>query len=266
MEQSLPQFCERFLELYQNKTPMVVVTLTDMVGHAPQDVGARMIVGTDEIYFGTVGGGKLEKRCIDLSREFLTSKIPIKNQSHQWNLPRDIGMTCGGEVTLYFETYKPEETWKIAIFGAGHISQELVPILLKLNCELTVVDPRPEWLSRLPHSPRLKKIQEENMPLVLETLDSNTFVAIVTMGHATDYPLVKLALEKHHFPYLGVIGSKVKRIKMNADLIASGIPEKLAKEGFYLPMGEDFGRNTPAEIALSIVAQLLKTRDQLFNP
>ncbi len=172
-------------------------------------------------------------------------------------------MTCGGEVTYFFEVYKPSEVWKIAIFGAGHISQELTRILLTMDCQLTVIDPRAEWLNKLPDSPRLTKLERTDLVPEIELLDEKTFVAIVTMGHATDYPLVKRALEKRNFPYLGVIGSKVKRIKINADLIESGLSPDRVKE-FFCPMGEPIGRNTPPEIAISIAAQMLKVRDQVF--
>ncbi len=241
---------------------MVVVTLTDIVGHAPQDVGARMIVGKDEVLFGTVGGGKIEKRCIDTAREFLAAKEKVASRSFTWNLPRDIGMTCGGEVTFFFETYRPESTWKIAVFGAGHVSQELTRLLVRMDCQVTVVDPRSEWIDKLPNVSNLRKLVKENMIDALEVLEPDTFVVIVTMGHATDVPLLKWSLKNRSFPYVGVIGSKVKRVKINAELRDDGVNPTLI-ESFHCPMGEPFGRNTPFEMSMSIIAQLLKVRDQV---
>ena len=260
MEQILTSFCEEFLKLSEIGTPMVVVTQTGYRGSAPQDVGARMIVGLDGILFGTVGGGKVERRCLDLAAEFLQSKDPVPNQSFTWNLQRDIGMTCGGEVSMFFEIHRPQEMWNIAIFGAGHISQELTRILIKLNCELTVVDGRQEWLDKLPTSPRLHKIHLTNMADVVDQLKDNTFVALMTMGHATDTPVLHRALMTRKFPYLGVIGSDAKRNRIESELKEKGTPSKKLKE-FFCPMGEEFGSNAPVEIALSIVAQMLKIRD-----
>jgi xanthine dehydrogenase accessory factor len=264
MEQDFLAFCEKFLKLHQDKVPLVVVTLTEIVGHAPQNVGCRMIVGASDRLFGTVGGGKIEKTCIDFAQELLKSTDRILPQSKSWNLPRDIGMTCGGEVTFFFEVYQPSTSWRIALFGAGHVVQEIASILVKMDCELTVIDPRQEWLDKLPNSPKLIKILREDMPSVIPELHEHTFVAIITMGHPTDYPIVKRALETRNFPYLGVIGSKVKRIKMNADLRASGMSEERTKQ-FFLPLGDPIGRNTPPEMAISIISQMLRIRGEFFN-
>lgn len=264
MEQNFPVFCKKFLELHESRTPIVVVTLTEIVGHAPQDVGARMIVGLDGPLFGTVGGGKVEKKCIDKGIELLTTEGSAPHQAAYWNLQRDVGMSCGGEVGVFFEVFRPERAWQIALFGAGHIVQVLAPLLLTMDCYLTVIDPRAEWLAKLADHPRLKKIETQDMPSVIPTLDESTFVGIITMGHPTDYPIVKRALETRNFPYLGVIGSKVKRIKINADLVENGMSVARTKE-FFCPMGEDIGRNTPAEISISIIAQMLRVRDALYG-
>ncbi len=64
MEQNLTLFCEEFLKYVESKTPVVVVTLVKAVGHAPQDVGARMVVGLNDRLFGTAGGGKIEKNAL----------------------------------------------------------------------------------------------------------------------------------------------------------------------------------------------------------
>jgi xanthine dehydrogenase accessory factor len=259
MEQNFELFCEAFLKLRQAQTPLVVVTMTGERGHAPQDLGARMIVGLETILFGTIGGGKIEKKCIDQAREMLHSAGGPNRQSVVWNLRRDVGMSCGGEVALLFERFHPAREWKIALFGAGHIVQELAPLLLKLDCRLLVCDPRAEWVGRLADHPRLEKRVTGDMPAVLRGLPDDTFVAMITMGHSTDYPLLLEALKHRKFPYLGVLGSRVKRIKMDADLRTEGFSQ-VQIESYRCPIGEDYGKNTPAEIAISIAADLLRSR------
>jgi xanthine dehydrogenase accessory factor len=261
MEKNFSLFCEEFLKLTESHTPMVVVTQTGSRGGAPNETSARLIVGKNgEILFGTVGGGKIEAHCIKLSREFLNSPGHVENQSHTWNLQKDIGMTCGGEVTMFFEIHRPQDRWEIAVFGAGHISQELVRVLLRLDCHLTVSDQRGEWLSKLPESKRLKKICTSDLASVVDTLPDNTFIASMTMGHASDVPVLVRSLSERKFPFVGVIGSLAKRNRILKDLREKGISEERLKE-LHCPMGEDFGRNAPAEIALSVAAQLLKVRD-----
>jgi len=76
------------------------------------------------------------------------------------------------------------------------------------------------------------------------------------MGHSHDLPILKVALNEHAFPFVGVIGSKAKRNRLEAEL---------GKTNFHCPLGEDFGSNAPVEIALSMVAQLLKERDRLLK-
>ncbi len=259
------EFCIRFLELKGRGIPLVVVTMTGERGHAPQDVGARMIAGKEGLIAGTIGGGKIEKKCLDFAKTLLEDPSVRTGIAVTWNLQRDVGMSCGGEVSLFFEPYKPENEWKIALFGAGHIVQELVPLLLRLDCRLIVSDPREEWIGKLPTHPRLKAQVSPDLVSVMDTLAPDTFVAMITMGHATDYPLLRHALKTRDFPYLAVLGSRVKRIKMEAELREDGIDPERSK-AFFCPIGEDYGKNAPAEIAISIAADLLRSRARLFSP
>lgn len=259
MEKSLSKFCEKYQELEESNCEFVVVTLTGIKGSAPQNIGARMIVSKSEILFGTVGGGKVENKCLEVAREILISNESTK--SYSWNLQKDIGMTCGGEVSFLFESTGIQKRWNIAIFGAGHISQALTRLLLNLNCHLTVVDNRSEWLAKLPKSDKLEICQRESMETVVAELPSNSYIVIVTMGHAYDTPILEQALSKNiPFPFLGVIGSKPKRNRIESELIERGIRQSSLKK-FYCPMGENIGNNSPPEIAISITSQLLRIRD-----
>jgi xanthine dehydrogenase accessory factor len=252
------EFLSELAKLKETVIPCVVVTLVHIKGSSPQEIGARIIVGNSGLLFGTVGGGKVETKAIAAAKELLFSE-----ESHQfaeWNLQTDVGMTCGGVVSFYFEKILPVSNWKIAVFGAGHVAQELVRLLVKLDCEITCIDPRNEWLDKLPEHNRIKKIQTEDMKSVLKTLAPTTFITSMTMGHAFDLPILLEAMTKFEFPYLGVIGSEAKAKVLKAELKASGVSElKIAK--LICPIGEDFGNNSPVEIALSIVVQLIKLRN-----
>ena len=258
MEQWLDVFCEEFLRYHKDSTPVVVVTMTGYRGSAPQDPGARMIVGEKGLLFGTVGGGRIEKKCLDVALELLSAGKPTPPQSFTWGLQKDIGMSCGGEVSMFFEVHRPREAWHVAVFGAGHVAQELTRLLLRLDCHLTVVDSRQEWLDKLP-SPtgRARYVCTSDMPSVLDELPPGAFVALMTMGHSSDLPILQKALSEHRFPFLGVIGSQQKRNRLE---------KELGRSDFHCPLGEPFGSNAPMEIALSMVAQLLKERDRLNAP
>jgi xanthine dehydrogenase accessory factor len=259
MESNIENFCEQVISLLNDDQSFIVVTMTNVRGSAPQNIGAKLIVGFKGILFGTVGGGKIENHCIQHAHKLLNLKEYYPPVSHTWNLQKDIGMTCGGEVSFMFESFNKNSRWNIAIFGAGHISQELTRTLLKLNCHLKVIDNRKEWLDKLPSHPRLIVIHNEQMKDEVADLADNTFVALMTMGHSKDVPILFESLNSRAFPYLGVIGSISKRNVMEKELKEKGLSEEQVSS-FICPMGEDIGSNSPAEIAISITAQLLKVR------
>lgn len=255
---------EDFLTHYQNAKnelgDFVVVTMTGFVGSVPQVLGARLIVGKSGYFAGTVGGGKLEKRATEVAVEFLSSETSITPFSKTINLQTELGMSCGGVATLLFEKQLRSSGWEIAIFGAGHVSQELVRVLLRLDCQLTVIDQRPEWLAKFPESRRLKTYCSEEPKNFVDELSPKTFVVVSTMGHATDLPILEKVLPLG-FPYVGAIGSAVKAEKLKLNLKEASIAIEHI-ETLHCPIGERFGNNTPAEIALSIAAQLLRIRDK----
>jgi len=262
MEKNLKIFCDKIIELEQTLTDFVVVTLTGIKGSAPQEIGARMIVSNDGIIFGTVGGGKIEAHCIKTSVELLSENT--QNKSYTWNLQRDIGMTCGGEVSFLFEPQKKNSNWNITIFGAGHVSQSLTRVLLNLDCQITVLDTRSEWLDKLPKADRLTKIHSANLSDSLNDIPDSSYVTLMTMGHASDVPILENALKNRNFPFLGVIGSKAKRNAMENELSQLGIDRERLSD-FICPVGEKIGGNNPGEIAISIISQLLKTKDAILS-
>ncbi|MGE0632621.1 MAG: XdhC family protein, partial [Pseudobdellovibrionaceae bacterium] len=127
-------FLVHFQKVRAARTSFVVVTLAQSVGSIPQELGARMIVTNEGLFYGTVGGGAVEKHAIDQAQNFLKEK-KILSHFVQWNLQKDLGMSCGGVAGFLFEMHFPESPWQIAVFGAGHVVQELIPILLKLECD-----------------------------------------------------------------------------------------------------------------------------------
>ncbi len=238
---------------------LIIVTLIHFKGSAPQIAGAKIIVGKCGLLYGTVGGGKVETKAIEFSMQMLEQSAK-EIDFVEWNLQSDVGMTCGGVVAFSFEKLIMSADWDIAVFGAGHVAQELIRSLIRLDCNILCVDPRPEWLAKLPAHPRLKKIISENMADNIAELNPKTFIVSMTMGHAFDLPILTEALKRHCFPYIGAIGSKSKAAVLKRDLQAAGVkPDSLEK--LICPIGEDFGKNTPVEIAVSITAQLLKVRD-----
>jgi xanthine dehydrogenase accessory factor len=168
-------------------------------------------------------------------------------------------MTCGGVVKLYFESHNVG-CWRIVVFGAGHVANAVVNVLIHLDCVVTCIDPREEWLAKLPDSPKLTKVLTSDMPSIVKTIPDDAFVLLMTMGHTTDKPILIEILRTRVFPYVGVIGSDAKANILRRDIAEAGLPEE-AKSNFFCPIGLSLGTNHPYEIAVSVAAQLLQVRD-----
>jgi xanthine dehydrogenase accessory factor len=253
------EFWEQHHELLRSGRAFVLVVLTETLGSAPQETGAKMLCDSNGWIAGTVGGGKVEAKALDQAATMLNSNLAYALVD--WHLEKDVGMTCGGRVKIYFETHGSAR-WQIAIFGAGHVAQAVVRTLLPLDCEITCVDSRTEWLESFPKSSKLIPVRREQPSEFVATLNDSTFVLLMTQGHATDFPvLLECMRTATEFPYLGVIGSKSKRTVLHRELLNAGVSENRA-EKFICPIGLPLGANTPAEIAISVVAQLIEVRDK----
>jgi len=250
---------EELSALERDGTACVLVVLVDALGSTPQDSGAKMLVLPDGLHGGTVGGGRVEDAAIRLAQEILSSG-ETSPKFVNWSLKGDVGMTCGGSVKFYFEPHPAQAIWQIVIFGAGHIAQALLPVLLPLRCKLSCFDTRGDWIERLPRARNLKAKTVEDMAAIIPTLPDSAFVLFMTKGHVTDRPGLQRALAERNFPFVGVIGSASKAAILRKEMIADGLPPERAQQ-FFCPVGLDFGSNDPHEIALSIAAQLLAVRD-----
>ena len=260
----MSDFFSHALELEQNGKPFVVVTMAAMRGHAPQDVGAKVIITSDGLFWGTVGGGKVEARVIADSMKLLedAAKTPEAGAPRlvTWNLQSEIGMTCGGEVTFLFEAHLVSK-WQIVIFGAGHVSQATVRALSTLNCQIICIDSRKEWVDRFPTSPKVHALCLPDPVSYLSQITGNPFFISMTRGHSTDVPILQEIFRRFpNAPYVGVIGSDVKAQKIRAELKALGVSAENI-ERLRCPIGLRIGTNDPAEIAISVAAELLEIRD-----
>jgi xanthine dehydrogenase accessory factor len=272
-------FVERLAELSQSGVPFVCVTLVEATGSTPQDTGSKMLVTSAGLVMGTVGGGRVEHKAIQFAQEMLAGgRMQDAGCGEQgfssphfascifleWNLKRDVGMTCGGSVKLFFEAYNHGD-WQIVVFGAGHVASAVVECLAPLECHVSCIDPRGEWLDRIPSRPRLQKVQAGEPQTLVAGLPGDAFVVCMTMGHATDRPILEEVFRQGRtFPFLGVIGSKAKRKVLIKELTAAGIDREKAEQ-FHCPIGLELGTNQPGEIAISVVAQLIQERDRWRN-
>jgi xanthine dehydrogenase accessory factor len=250
------------IELHQKQIPFVEIILVDARGSTPADQGCRAIIGLNGLIAGTVGGGKVEARAINFALEMLNDESALKSSFVTWNLQKDIGMTCGGEVKLFFQVYNTNN-WNIAVFGAGHVAISLISLLTTLDCKITCIDPRIEWLDKIVNNSKITKICTEDPYKIVRQLHKDTFFVLMSKGHAFDLPVLKEILETRTAKYLGVIGSDSKKNVLLKELKELGINANA--DTFRCPIGLDLGNSSPAEIAVSISAELITIRDKILK-
>jgi xanthine dehydrogenase accessory factor len=249
---------EKIAALRREGTDAVVITITAVRGSVPGVVGGKAVVTAGGLVAGNLGGGKVEVMAVSQALELLRGKEICLVRT--WNLQRDIGMTCGGEMAFLFEKVTATAPWHIAIFGAGHVSQALVPVLATLACRIDVFDTRADWLSRFPQLENVQRHQVAAFEDGVASLTAQSFVLAISHGHSSDRPVLREVLQRlPGVPFLGVIGSASKRAVLLRELTEDGISEtQLGK--IVCPLGLPIGGNDPPEIAISIAAQLLDFR------
>jgi xanthine dehydrogenase accessory factor len=247
---------KRASELKDKSISFCMISLIGIRGSAPQDLGAKCLVTMDGLDTATIGGGKIEATAIRFAQELLLNEEQKDPKVVKWNLQTDIGMTCGGEVTLLFEHF-PANNWPIAIFGAGHVSQALCRTLSNLNCQVTCIDPRIAWVEKLEG---VKAICHPEPAQLIQEMHANTFFISINKGNADDVPVLAEIAKRFPTPkYVGVIGSEIKGARIKKKLINLGVSQDFLEQ-LRVPIGLSIGTNDPYEIAISIVAELLQVR------
>jgi xanthine dehydrogenase accessory factor len=254
-------FIRQIENLNHEGIPFCVATIVEARGSIPQIAGARAIFTAKGLAHGTVGGGTLEATCQNKALELLGGDKSVSTHFERYNLQKDLGMTCGGELAMFYEVQRQELAWNIVIFGAGHVSQALCRFLVELDCHAVCVDTRAEWLERLPRSDKLEACRVGSYCEGIERIVPGADVILMTMGHGSDMPILK-AIEKSKMAvsHLGVIGSDAKSAIVRKQLAEDGLPRGFI-DSIVCPLGDKLGNNTPAEIAVGIVSQLLRLRN-----
>lgn len=232
-----------------------MVVVTDVQGSGPRESGARMIVAGGELVYGTVGGGNLEHQAIAHASELLKLGTP-RSESVAYPLGEKVGQCCGGQVTLFFETF-PWTRRKVAIFGAGHVGQALAGLHGYLQADVVLIDGREEDEIRppLPAKRPWTLVCVDHPEAELDGLSDDTLVVVMTHNHALDLEIVAKAIPRR-FAYLGLIGSERKWERFRKRLAQRGFTdEEIAR--VTCPIGLSKHSKEPTAIAISAAAQLL---------
>ena len=247
------EILKRVSTLLNENVEFALATIVDKTDSVPQDLGAKMIVFGDGSIEGTVGGGRLEARIIEEAREALSER---KSRFVTLSLnPEDLGMYCGGEVRVFIEVFL--STMDLLIFGGGHVGQKIAYLAEFLGFSYSVVDDREEFTSR----EVFKKARQLYCMSFNESFDrinitERTFIVIVTRGHAFDALCLEKAM-KTRAGYIGMIGSKNKVHKIFSMMKSKGL-DPMNDPRVYAPIGLELGNNSPEQIAISIMSEIIK--------
>lgn len=232
----------------------VLCTVVDEKGSAPRGRGAAMIVRPDGTSVGSTGGGEAEHRVIEAAVEMMRNKRR-SDLMHISLEPKgeSPGAACGGEVSIFLERYGDEP--RVLIFGAGHVGRALARLANASGFAVTVWDDRAdiaEWCA--PWAEVISCPLEEVFDHGVST-GPLTCTVIVTRGHAMDADATRV-MQGHECAYIGMIGSKNKIAYVRERLIAEGVPADQI-DRIKKPIGIPIGAETPEEIAISIMAEII---------
>lgn len=245
------------LKAYEENRPLALCTVIRARGSVPRHETAKMLVHPDGRIQGTVGGGELEARVIREALQALQEGHP-RLVRYTLSDPRagDPGV-CGGEVEIFIEPLLPPPT--VLIIGAGHVGRALAHLAKWLGFRVLVSDDRPEFCTPewIPEADGfLVGPPEEVLPGA--PIHAQTYIVLTTRNHPLDVRILPLILDRPA-PYIGVIGSKRRWLLTAKALQERGIPmEQLAR--VRSPVGLELNAETPEEIAVSIMAEIIAFR------
>ena len=244
----------------------VLLTVLETKGSSPRDTGTKMVV-TANALFDTIGGGALEFEAVNRARELLSSQAlspqGATQLTHTFHLGKDLKQCCGGVVRILFEVF-PVPHFNIVIFGAGHIGKAVVHHLKGIDCHVKWFDARTELFPQNNPS-NIELLTLDQPDLAVESCPPQSYYLVMTHDHALDQSLCEAILSRHDGVYCGLIGSATKGLKFRQRLLAKAYsPEEL--ERLQCPAGlAHFQSKIPAEIAISLVAKLLKIRNEVAS-
>jgi len=247
----------RLQELERLGAPAVLCTVVRTRGSVPRHAGAKMLVHAGGRIDGTIGGGELESRVVRDALAALQDGTPRLVRYPLVNPAAGDAGVCGGEVEIFVEPVRPEPT--VLVVGGGHVGRALVHLAKWLGFRVVLSDDRPEFCT--PEAVPGADVYL-TMPLVQLAREfqftSETQIVLTTRNMQVDVVGLPPLLDVPH-AYLGVIGSRRRWAAAMAEMEAQGVPrEKLAR--VHAPVGLELNAETPEEIALSILSEIVMLR------
>ena len=249
----------------QRDEAVIVVSVAATKGSVPRDTGTKMYVTVSRV-FGTIGGGHLEFKAIEIARNMILSSGARAN--HRFVLGATLGQCCGGVMNLAFDAFDekadgleamslPATEFQLVLFGAGHVGRAIVKILMDIPCAITWVDSREdEFPKDIPAN--VKRVCTDEPECEVYSASTGSYFLVMTHSHALDQALSERILKRDDFAYFGLIGSVSKRRQFERRLLERSVSQaQLAR--MRCPIGVDgIAGKEPATIAIAVAAELLQ--------
>lgn len=248
---------QRLNDLLAAGEQVALCTVTQTTGSVPRHAGSKMLVFPHGRVEGSIGGGEMEGRVVAEALDTLNGgKARLLNYTLNDPSKGDPGV-CGGTVEVFVEAIKSEAT--LLVVGAGHVGKAVAHLGHWLGFRVEVSDDRPEFCTpeNVPeaqafHPVAVKELTES------ANITNQTYIVLSTRNMAVDVSGLPSLLDSPA-AYIGVIGSKRRWLTARKKLEANGMDKKKLDK-VTSPMGLELNAETPEEIALSILSEIVMLR------
>ncbi len=258
------EILEKTLEYLRKGLKVALAVIISKRGSAPRGVGAKMIVLENGESIGSIGGGDLERIIIKEAKRALEEenprviKVSLFRDSEINDAIKTEKQLCGGIVTVYIDALKPIQ--RIIIIGAGHVARPLASIASMLGYRVIVIDNMPEYAckEKIPHAHEILVCREVIECLKKVGIGRNDRVVIAHGDAELEAKALEYILSLKEKPrYIGLLAGRGKLAYILKKLAEKSMLNEAVKH-VYSPAGLAIGSETPEEIAVAIIAEILK--------
>jgi len=245
---------EEMVQLTRRGEAFVLATVVASSGSSPRKAGAKLLIRRDGSLLGSVGGGRVEKESVEAALTAFADETP---RILEFVLTEENGFACGGSMSLYIEPqgHRP----LLVMFGAGHVGRAVTSLAHGCGFRVVVVDERPECAieALIPGADQVICLPVEKAVDQLQP-GAADYAVIATPGHQSDFAAVRGCLATR-VGFIGLLGSRRKRETLLKTLEDEGFAAEQLNR-VITPVGVDIGAQTPEELAVSIIGQLIARR------
>ena len=254
MSKEIERVYKAALEAIRQGESTAMATVIEARGSTPRGVSSKMLVYADGRTVGTIGGGEVEGRVIEQAKAAIADGQARELDYRLVDEERGDPGICGGDMRIFIEALAPRPT--LLIIGGGHVGQAAAELGAFLGYRVAVMDERPGMVTpeRFPQAET--RLAGDPVKQIADfPLTEHTCVVMVTPHHTLDEQVLAVLAERPT-AYVGLIGSRRRTAHTFERAREAGIPEELL-ERVHTPIGLDIGAETPREIAVSIMAEII---------